>query len=83
MIGDIDYVQGTSHPFVVQNMRNAFAIVALDPTGTTGVVERRITAPGLDVPTTVAMFAGRLYLPNARYDTVPEPSTRYSVIRVG
>ncbi|MFB7719197.1 SMP-30/gluconolactonase/LRE family protein [Nocardia sp. NPDC056100] len=79
--GDGLLLQGTTL-FVVQNRLDTIAVIALDPTGTTGVVEKRITDAALDVPTTVATFAGRLYLPNARYDTAPEPTTPYSIVRV-
>ncbi|WP_459546239.1 SMP-30/gluconolactonase/LRE family protein [Nocardia sp. X0981] len=67
---------------VVQNRLNTIAVIALDHAGTTGTVERRITHPSLDVPTTVAMSGNRLYLPNARYDTMPEPATSYTVVVV-
>ncbi|MFF0456625.1 SMP-30/gluconolactonase/LRE family protein [Nocardia africana] len=67
---------------VVQNRLDAVAEIALDPTGTTGRVERRITDPRFDVPTTVARFGHRLYLPNARYDTPPKPTTPYSAVAV-
>ncbi|MEU2038251.1 SMP-30/gluconolactonase/LRE family protein [Nocardia niwae] len=68
--------------FVVQNRSNAIAVVALDPGGTTGTVERRVTDPRFDVPTTVAAFGERLYLPNARYTTPPTAATPYSAVAV-
>ncbi|NKY84900.1 SMP-30/gluconolactonase/LRE family protein [Nocardia veterana] len=67
---------------VVQNRLDAIAVITLDPTGTTGRVERRITDSRFDVPTTVARFGPRLYLPNARYDTPPEATTTYSAVAV-
>ncbi|MEV0686948.1 superoxide dismutase [Nocardia sp. NPDC050378] len=66
--------------FVVQNRLDTIAVVTLDRTGATGTVERHITDPRLDVPTTVAQFGGRLYLPNARYDTTPKPATPYTAV---
>ncbi|UFS94870.1 SMP-30/gluconolactonase/LRE family protein [Nocardia huaxiensis] len=69
--------------YAVENRRNAIAVITLDPAGTAGTVERRITDSRFDVPATIAAFGGRLYLPNARFDTVPEPSTPYSVVAVG
>lgn len=67
---------------VVQNRQNAIAVITLDPAGTTGSVERRVTDPRFDVPSTVTTFGGRLYLPNARFDTPPEPTTPYTVVAV-
>ncbi|WP_063007743.1 SMP-30/gluconolactonase/LRE family protein [Nocardia kruczakiae] len=67
---------------VVQNRLDAVAVITLDPAGTTGTVQRRITNARFDVPTTVAWFDHRLYLPNARYDTPSRPSTPYSVVAV-
>ncbi|MBF6150004.1 superoxide dismutase [Nocardia nova] len=67
---------------VVQNRLDAVAVITLDRMGTTGRVERRITDPRFDVPTTVACFGRRLYLPNARYDTPPGPTTPYSAVAV-
>ncbi|MGW4324354.1 SMP-30/gluconolactonase/LRE family protein [Nocardia sp. NPDC004573] len=68
--------------FVVQNRSNAIAVVSLDPAGTAGTVEQRVTDPRFDVPTTVAMFGDRLYLPNARYTTPPAPDTSYDSVAI-
>jgi len=54
-------------------------VVHLNARGTAGTVVRKVTDPRFDVPTTVAAFAGRLYLPNARFSTTPTPTTPYSV----
>ncbi|MFD0360258.1 SMP-30/gluconolactonase/LRE family protein [Nocardia sp. GCM10030253] len=68
--------------FVVQNRLNAIAVVALNRAGTTGTVERRVTDPRFDIPTTVAAFGGRLYLPDARFTTPPTPTTPYNAVAV-
>ncbi|MEV0029501.1 SMP-30/gluconolactonase/LRE family protein [Nocardia sp. NPDC050793] len=68
--------------YVVQNRRNAIAVISLDAAGTTGTLVRRITDPRFDVPSTVAAYAGRLYLPNARFDTPTEPTTPYTAVAV-
>ncbi len=68
--------------FVVQNQFNQVAEVRIDAAGTTGTVLRRLTDPRFDVPTTVAAFAGRLYLPNARFTVEPTPTTPYAVVAV-
>nr|WP_245721598.1 superoxide dismutase [Nocardia crassostreae] len=67
---------------VVQNRLNAIAVITLDDAGTTGRVERRVTDPRFDVPTTFGAFGGRLYLPNARFTTTPEPTTSYNALAI-
>ncbi|MFG2001149.1 SMP-30/gluconolactonase/LRE family protein [Spirillospora sp. NPDC048911] len=68
--------------YVVQNRTNAIAVLKLDRSGTSARVVRRITDTRFDVPTTVASFKGRLYLPNARFTTTPTPETTYDVVGV-
>ncbi|WP_280248327.1 SMP-30/gluconolactonase/LRE family protein [Nocardia abscessus] len=68
--------------FVVQNRSNAIAVIALDRAGTTGAIVRRVTDPRFDVPTTVAAFGERLYLPNARYTTPPTSATPYGSVAI-
>ncbi|WP_433521150.1 hypothetical protein ACQPZ2_27780 [Nocardia pseudovaccinii] len=68
--------------FVVQNRRNMIAVIALDAAGATGTVERRLTDPRFDTPTTIAAFGNRLYLPNARLTTPRSPTTPYNVVAV-
>lgn len=68
--------------YAVQNQLNQVAVIKLARDGTSGDVERRISDPLFDVPTTVAVSGNRLYLPNARFGT-PSPSTAsYSVTGV-
>ncbi len=68
--------------YVVQNRQNVIDVFRLAADGRTGVLQRRITDPRFDVPTTLAAFKGRLYLPNARFTTTPTPETTYDVISV-
>ncbi|GAB4583055.1 hypothetical protein [Nocardia sp. IFM 10818] len=68
--------------FVVQNRLNAITVISLDDAGTAGTVRSRITDASFDIPTTVAQYAGRLYVPNARFGIEPEPTTPYSVVAV-
>jgi hypothetical protein len=67
---------------VVQNRLNTVAVVKLDKRGTAGTVTARLTDPGLDVPTTVAAFGNRLYLPNARFTTPPTDTTPYTAVAI-
>ncbi|MPZ28963.1 MAG: superoxide dismutase [Micromonosporaceae bacterium] len=68
--------------YVVQNRLNRVAVVRLDHAGTSGTVTERLTDPRFDVPTTVARFGGRLYLPNARFTTPPTPTTEYAAVAI-
>ncbi|MEU4197034.1 superoxide dismutase [Kribbella sp. NPDC026611] len=68
--------------YVVQNQSNQIGIVDLNRTGTKGTVVDKITSADFDVPTTVAAFGNRLYLPNARFSTPPTPDTPYWVTAV-
>ncbi|MGH3343546.1 MAG: superoxide dismutase [Carbonactinosporaceae bacterium] len=68
--------------YAVQNQLNQVAVVELNGEGTVGEVRERVTHARFDVPTTVASFGNRLYLPNARFNTPPEPTTPYSAIAI-
>ena len=68
--------------YVVQNRQNAIDVFRLAADGRSGVFQRRVTDPLFDVPTTVAAYKGRLYLPNARFTTTPTPDTTFDVISV-
>jgi sugar lactone lactonase YvrE len=68
--------------YAVQNQLNRIAVVRLGRCGRSGTLQRTITSPDFDVPTTVARFRGSLYLPNARFGTPPTPTTEYAVVRV-
>jgi sugar lactone lactonase YvrE len=68
--------------YVVQNRQNGIDVFRLASDGRSGVFQRRITDALFDVPTTVAAYKGRLYLPNARFTTTPTPETTYDVISV-
>lgn len=68
--------------YVVQNQLNTLAVVRLNRTGTAGRVITKITDPRFDIPTAVAIFGDRLYLPNARFSTPPTPTTPYDAVAV-
>ncbi|WP_131736952.1 superoxide dismutase [Actinomadura roseirufa] len=68
--------------FAVQNRLNTVAVLRLNEEGTDAHLVRRLTDARFDVPTTVAAFGSRLYLPNARFNTTPTPDTPYNAISV-
>jgi len=76
--GDGLLVQGTTL-YVVQNRLNKVAEFRLNHVGTQGRLVRTLTNPAFDVPTTVAAYGRRLYLPNARFGTPPTATTTYSI----
>ncbi|MGK5558915.1 SMP-30/gluconolactonase/LRE family protein [Actinomadura kijaniata] len=79
--GDGMLLQGNTL-YVVQNRTNAVAVLKVNDAGTSARVIRRITDARFDVPSTVAAYKGRLYLPNARFTTAPTPTTPYNVVAV-
>ena len=68
---------------VVQNRLNQVAVV--QPRTARARRARSsglLTDPRFDVPTTVAAFGNRLYLPNARFTTPPTPTTPYNAVAI-
>jgi len=68
--------------FVVQNQLNTVAVLTLNRAATAATLETTVTDPRFDVPTTMATFGHRLYLPNARFTTTPTPTTEYQVVAI-
>ena len=68
--------------YAVQNAMNRVAVVELNKAGTEGEVTGFLTDPRFDIPTTVAAFGNRLYLPNARFTTPPMPTTPYNAVGI-
>jgi sugar lactone lactonase YvrE len=68
--------------YVVQNQLNRVAVFRLNSDASAATLQRTITSPNFDVPTTVAAFGRWLYLPNARFSTPPTPQTSYTAVRV-
>jgi sugar lactone lactonase YvrE len=79
--GDGLLVEGRSL-YVVQNRLNTVAEFSLNRAGTRGELVTKVTDPRFDVPTTVASFGKKLYLPNARFSTPPTPETTYSAVAI-
>lgn len=68
--------------YVVRNRTNLVVAVSLNHAGTKGTVRSEVTDSRFDVPTTIAAYHGRLYLPNARFTTTPTPTTPYTVVSI-
>jgi sugar lactone lactonase YvrE len=68
--------------YAVQNQLNTVAVLRLDGPGTSARLLTRLTDPRFDVPTTIAAYHGRLYLPNARFEVAPTPTTPYNVVAI-
>jgi sugar lactone lactonase YvrE len=68
--------------YVVQNRLNTVAVAKVSSSGASAEIVDRRTDPSFDVPTTVAAFGDRLYLPNARFTTTPTPETTYNVVSI-
>jgi sugar lactone lactonase YvrE len=68
--------------YVVQNRLNTVAVFRLDDRGTAARLVTKVTDPRFDVPTTVAAYRDRLYLPNARFTTPPTPTTPYTAVAI-
>jgi sugar lactone lactonase YvrE len=69
--------------YAVQQAQNAIDVFRLNADGTKGTAIARITDPRFRIPTTVAAWGGRLYLPNARFDVEqPTPDTDYDAVAV-
>jgi sugar lactone lactonase YvrE len=67
--------------YVVQNLLNQVSVVRLDASGDRGTVTGQVTDPDFDLPTTVAAFGGRLYLPNFG-PLQPTPDTPYTAVAI-
>ena len=67
--------------YVVQNLKDRIAVVALSPDLSSGTMTGLITDPDFDVPTTIAEHGDRLYAVNARFTTAPEEDTPYWIAK--
>jgi hypothetical protein len=67
--------------YAVRNS-NVVTVVRLDSQLAAGTVLGDITDPGLDVPTTATVAAGRLWAVNARFGTPPSPAKDYWITQL-
>ncbi|MFD0415641.1 superoxide dismutase [Streptomyces sp. NPDC127108] len=68
--------------YVVQQIQNAVDVFRMHPTGLRGTAVARITDARFRIPTTVAAFGDRLYLPNSRFTEETTPTTPYNAVAV-
>jgi hypothetical protein len=68
--------------WVVQNMLDQVATVALEADLDAGHVTGAVTDPDFDVPTSIDAFDGTRYVVNARFTTPPGPETAYWIASV-
>lgn len=68
--------------YVVRNFLNEVAMLGLGPQLASAELIGVITSPDLDIPTTAALQAGRLWAVNARFTTPPTPDTEYDIVRL-
>lgn len=82
-VGDGDglLVRGSTL-YVVRNQLNLVAVFRLGPDLESATFLGNVMADGLDVPTTLAFSAGRLYTVNARFNTPVTPDTEYWITRI-
>jgi sugar lactone lactonase YvrE len=67
--------------YVVRNQLNQVAAFRLGDTYLSGTLQKTISDPRFDVPTTLASFGNSLYAVNARFSTPATPSTTYTIVR--
>jgi outer membrane protein assembly factor BamB len=68
--------------YVVRNRLNEVVVVELAHDWRSGSVADVRTSAAFDVPATIASYAGRLWVVNARFTTPPTPDTAYSIVQV-
>jgi sugar lactone lactonase YvrE len=69
--------------WAVQNFLNQVAVIRLDSDLESGTVERTVTSPHFQVPTTVARHGSRIAVVNAKFDTgIPPTADQYEVVIV-
>lgn len=57
-------------------------VLELDDSGRTAQLKDELSDPGFDIPTTVARFEDRLYLPNARFTVEDPKNEEFSIIGI-
>ena len=66
--------------YVVRNQLDQVAVLRLAADGTSATLQRTITSPYFEVPSTIARWGNRLYLPNAQFGRADQ--VHFEVTRV-
>ncbi|MEV6851502.1 superoxide dismutase [Actinoplanes sp. NPDC051411] len=66
--------------YVVQNRDNSITKIKMNKDADRGAVQSRTKDIRFDVPTTIAQWGTRFYLPNARLTTTATPTTTYDAV---
>ena len=76
-------VKGSHEVFAVQNADNLVSVWKLGSDFLSGTMQKTITSPLFEFPTTIARFGSRLAVANAKFDTgFPPTATQFEVIVV-
>jgi hypothetical protein len=81
-LGGVDGLELQGRTLYAVRNTNLVTVVRLGSQLATGTVLGDITDPGLDVPTTATVAAGRLWAVNARFGTGPTPDTKYWITQL-
>jgi hypothetical protein len=81
-LSNADGLELRGHLLYVVRNTNVVTVVRLGSQLAAGTVLGNITDPGLDVPTTATVVAGRLWAVNARFGTGPTPDTEYWITQL-
>ena len=81
-LGSVDGLELQGRTLYAVRNTNLVTVVRLDSQLATGTVLGDITDPGLDVPTTATVAAGRLWAVIARFNTPPTPTTPYWITQL-
>lgn len=67
---------------VVRNQLEQVVLLRMSEHFSSATLQRRLTNPAFDVPTTIAAVGHRLYVVNARFTTPPGPDVTYDIVKV-
>jgi hypothetical protein len=81
-LSNADGLELRGHLLYVVRNTDVVTVVRLGSQLAAGTVLGNITDPGLDVPTTATVAAGRLWAVNARFGTGPTPDTKYWITQL-
>jgi len=81
-LGSVDGLELQGPTLYAVRNSNLVTVVRLGSQLAAGTVLGDITDPGLDVPTTATVAAGRLWAVNARFGTGPTPDTKYWITQL-